>query len=155
MPTPNFPISVADISVTQARISEMTVGSDTSLLCYPHSQLITFDQFPQSHPNPFLPSHPEPIRALFYMLLASIRALFYMLLASLLVILFQFHLSDLSTRFPSTIITAGCTMLGARSPDPSMPPEPLPFGSRRLTGVMTVQTTQSPELAHEVLRSTG
>ena len=65
------------------------------------------------------------------MLLASIRALFYMLLASLLVILFQFHPSDLSTRFPSTIITAGYTMLGARSPDPSMPPEPLPFGSRK------------------------
>ena len=41
MPTPNFSISVAGISVTQAQISEMTVGSDTSLLCYPHSQLIT------------------------------------------------------------------------------------------------------------------
>ena len=38
---PELSLSVAGISVTQARTSEMTVGSDTSCLCYPHSRFIT------------------------------------------------------------------------------------------------------------------
>lgn len=110
MPTPNFPISVAGISVTQAQTSEMTVGSDTSLLCSPHSRLIT--SLTSSHRATPVLSLPPTL---------SLSGLFFIC---------PWH-HCWPTRFLPTTFTAGCTMLGAGSPDSSTPPAPLPFGSRK------------------------